>query len=124
MYTLYCHKYHYLHYIQVDTMSNGLITRQSKAQLQRRLVPDRVLPSSPFTRLSIRDSVCPRLRLSVVLLEARDGDPEGRVTVADRAKETVVPTLTDVVRPLCVVDGDLVHIPHGRRIAGRSAPET
>jgi len=87
-------------------------------------VPDRVLLSSPFARLSIGDSVCLRLRLSVVLLEARDGDPEGQVTVADQAKETVIPTFTGVVRPLCVVDGDLVHIQHGKLEAGRSAPET
>ena len=38
--------------------------------------------------------------------------------MADQAKETVFPTLTGVVRPLCVVDGDLVHIPHGRHTAG------
>jgi len=66
MYTLYCHKYHYLHSVQADTMSNGLQevrqrklpSRQSTAHLLlRRLVPDRVLPSSPLTRMSIRDSV-------------------------------------------------------------------
>ena len=42
------------------------------------------------------------------------------MTLADQAKETVVPILTGVIRPLCVVDGDLVHIPHGRRKAGRN----